>query len=470
MWKKILVITSLMIMVLCTILLVESRPEIEGVDDMYFVEVYDKDGVHLSNIEIEEWSIIRRVFDFDTSTFKGVTHDDISDGLIFVFKNDIGHYQYSGFMKNITQDNGLVTFRGDDFRKVFDTQIIMDYTQLTTYEIELDEEYMSLENVFTRVIGEVETQYNGNIDFINVIPANTQDTSFVGNYAGTSNIVNAWKYLKIYLAHYNYYIEMEYLGLISSVPTVKISIIASTETEEIKLDDFTFDKTTTEVKINNTIAVLRTQETFTNHTFIYSSEELYNATPGALQEIIDVEGVLLPETWKPSNFDDSTEDWNFDYVFKVQLWDGTAYEDTLLRTFYMQNVINWGFTGVIETVRINYYLGKDNQVYIDSIPAAQRIEPTVSKIFNEEYFSASQYLAISELINARYVEYIILNETNIGPIDIRTLSLYELVTIFDSEGTSKVVPVSEIEWTNKGYNVKLGFKKTLFTELVKGGN
>jgi len=438
-------------------------------DDEMFVEVYNKDGEHISNIKVEEWNITTRVFDFDTSNFKGTTPDDVTEGFIFVFKTERGEAKYSAFMKNITQEDNLVTFKGDDFRKVFDTEIIIDYSQLTQYEIELDEEYMSFTKVMQRVFDEVTDQYYGNLVFEEDIPTNNQDTSFVGNYAGTSNVVNAWKFMKIYLAHYNYYIHAEFKGVITEVPVVELSIIKTTETEEIKLDDFTFDKTTTEIKVNNAIAVLRKQgEQGPGHAFIYSSEELFDATPVSLQYIFDMEYISYPETWKPSNFDDSTEDFNFDYVFKVRLWSGDAGTSTLLRTFHMQNVETWDPD--VETVRINYYLGKDNNVYVDSVPAAQRIEPTVSKIFNAEYFSQAQYQAISELINARYVEYIILTKTNIGPIDIETLTLYELVTVYDSEGTSKIVPVSEIEYTQNGYKVKLGFKKTLFTEIVKGGS
>jgi hypothetical protein len=42
-----------------------------------------------------------------------------------------------------------------------------------------------------------------------------------------------------------------------------------------------------------------------------------------------------------------------------------------------------------------------------------------------------------------------------------------MITVYDSNGDSKELPVSEIRWTQDSYKVKLGFKKERFTDIVK---
>ena len=39
--------------------------------------------------------------------------------------------------------------------------------------------------------------------------------------------------------------------------------------------------------------------------------------------------------------------------------------------------------------------------------------------------------------------------------------------IYDKNGESKTLPISEIHMSNDSYKIKLGFKKTSFTEIIK---
>ena len=119
-WKKIIVVLSLALLMLCVV----AIGSVKGDETDMYVEIFDIDNNHIANVTIEKWTITRRVFDFDTSSFEGVCNKDISNGQYFIFKTSEGTKKYSGFIKNITQDeNGFVKFKGDDLRRVFDTDI-----------------------------------------------------------------------------------------------------------------------------------------------------------------------------------------------------------------------------------------------------------------------------------------------------------------------------------------------------------
>lgn len=123
-----------------------------------------------------------------------------------------------------------------------------------------------------------------------------------------------------------------------------------------------------------------------------------------------------------------------------------------------------------------YYRTKDNQIVegdeygnIDG-----RIYPVIQKIFEAEYLSNSQYDAVYELANARYVDNIILdNHSPIDPIDLSTCKLYAMFHLYTNGKYYKDLPITEI---NKKYDgtglqtkVKLGFKKIYLTDIIKGG-
>lgn len=460
--KKLIMIILIVLLSFMTACTTEEK----GADGMY-AEIYDRSGNHLSNVIIEKWNIQKRVFEFDTSTFEGTCDDDISEGIIFIFKTDTGEEKYSGFVKNITVDGKKVTFKGDDFRTIFNTQVRIDYTQ-EDY-VDQPEDTFSIDNIFNDVTSEVANQSSITIDEW-IIPQDGTLTQFIANYSGQQITVNAWQFLKVYLAYYNYLIEVKTTE--THKEELVIEFVKQTGTHELRLEDFVFDKTTTEVKITNTVAHIKPADNlseFGSKAWMYSSQELFDATPAALQYTYQFGFIAYPETWGPVNFEDSFEDFEQDKNIKVELWDGTVGTSNLVRVFYMQPMIDYNAIPT-DLVSIQYFLGKDNQVYYNTIPAAQEIIPAITKHFESEYLSGAQYQAVWELVNSRYIEYIILTDVTKIPLDIKEFELYEMVTVYDSEGTVKTIPVSEITWTESTYKVKLGFKKTLFTEIVKGGS
>jgi hypothetical protein len=115
-----------------------------------------------------------------------------------------------------------------------------------------------------------------------------------------------------------------------------------------------------------------------------------------------------------------------------------------------------------------FYLGKDNEVYEEYIAPANQIYPVQTKIFAEEFFYKAQFNAIYELVNNRYNENIIIIDNKVlNPIEISSLGLNANITVYDKMNSVATLPVSEIQIKGGEKRVKLGFKKTLFTEVIK---
>lgn len=121
-------------------------------------------------------------------------------------------------------------------------------------------------------------------------------------------------------------------------------------------------------------------------------------------------------------------------------------------------------------LRKNYYLGKNNEVYEGTIPANQKISPTKTKIFQDEFLYNAQRKAITELVNSRYdLSLMVFDNNKINPYSLSKLGLLAKVEVEDKNKNTIVLPISEIIYSNtREQQVKLGFKKMLFTEIIKG--
>ncbi len=115
-----------------------------------------------------------------------------------------------------------------------------------------------------------------------------------------------------------------------------------------------------------------------------------------------------------------------------------------------------------------YFLGSDNEIYEDTIPEDKKIYPVKKKFFSESYLATAQYNAILELVNTRQNDNVIIVDNMVlNPILLADLGLYAMITVYDTNNDSKVIPISEITLSNKEVKVKLGFKKILLTEIIK---
>lgn len=352
---------------------------------------------HLTNISNASYTLNRRAFDFNTLSAEGFTEDFCDTGIIYVICNENGSPKYSGFAKNIkkdgSEDSKKITLKGDDFRKIFDTEILLDFSQDTPQDF-------TLHGIFKKV-SELVLTSGDNDPEINIfpikviIPADSTDTKFVGDYTGQYFIKNAYSFLKVYLSYFNYFLD-SYYDVVND--NIVFEFKKAAGELSIKLKDFINERTTSDISVNKAIATIKV-------------------------DTKDDEGNLVPRP----------------------------------------NV----------TMRY-YYLSKDNNIY-DGMPEEDnRIYPVRTKIFENKYLSQAQFDAISELVDNRYVENILLTSDNVyNPIDIEDLELYTKINVYTDEGFYKTLPVSEKEITftskKKSSIIKLGFKRTLFTEIVKGG-
>jgi hypothetical protein len=180
---------------------------------------------------------------------------------------------------------------------------------------------------------------------------------------------------------------------------------------------------------------------------------------------------------KNQPFDDRIV-WRGNYVY--QSYAGTQYFCSL---YQYGRVIAGGQVTYHKKIGSTYYprpnlperiytLGKDNQIYDGYAPTDKRIYPVQQKIFESEYLATAQLNAVYELVNTRFVENIILTDDKvISPIPLEDIALNTLIRAYDINGEYKELPVSErrIIQDAKGYKeeLKLGFKKTKLTEIIK---
>jgi len=441
--KRLIVVISLLIVLVSSFILVS----VKGSDGQVYIEMYDRDLNHITNIIDVKYEYTRRVYDFDTSNFSGISDVNITDALIFVLCDEYGNYMYSGFVKNLSQDGKLVKFKGEDLRVVFDTEIILDYATENNFSLSPS----LLLDLFEDVINGLQNQIGTTplqMDFI--YPAPTDGILWMGNFHYQYLFINARSFLKPYLAYFGYYIDAR-LDRVNK--KIIYEIKKNNADIDIRLDDFTHEYKKTDVGINKTIATLKfdnintgeRQWSYIDQTYYYQIEE---NNPDMTEQIWQSD--IYPEV------DPETYPLGFALDIRVSGEPGGHY---YINTYVPQ----------IRTSTIpykEYYLGIDNKIYENTIEPEKMILPLKAKIFEDEWFCKAQFNAINELVNSRYNENIILTNVNCR-IDLSTLELNTLINIYDKNNNIKQLPISEIYNNNGLIQIKLGFKKTLLTEIIK---
>ncbi|MDR4968357.1 MAG: hypothetical protein RG740_01930, partial [Acholeplasmataceae bacterium] len=367
-----------------------------------------------------------------------------------------------------------------------------------------------------------------NLSFI--IPNDQTNTKIVADYTGQYLIVNAIKFLKVYLSYFGYHIKPSY-----DVATDTITFEfkkRSAVIVPIRLKDFTHEKTSNDIKVNRTIATIAYKPVAIDPDWEESNETYYNGQPENNKASI-VYSETLPSTagysqgfalkvtgghqWISatlSDYNNATNKLNKSIIQDSvtcsfvsesvaiseagdpnQYYDGTVIafryaisqggtialctETTYLRLEYQEGMVSYYKRGEVTfTKRPDlpervYLLGKDNQIYegYNSIAEENRIYPIVSKMFEAQYLSEAQINAVYELVNNRYSENIIITINNMAnPMDLSELELNTMVRVYDAD-SYKDIPISEkttlYSKKEARTEIKLGFKKTLLTEIIK---
>jgi hypothetical protein len=376
-----------------------------------YIAAYDENRNHIANVTDVTYELTERVYDPDGFSAVGRADDDIAAAKILVLCDEAGNYIYSCFADGVTPEHGTRQIKGLDFKTLFDMEVLIDYTQPGAFDGQLSA-------IFRKVTGLVLNSPDAAVRKIPVeliIPEDgTPTTGMFGTLQGEYLIKNAYEFLKGYLKFYEYNVEARY-----SEPrgAIVISFVKCAASVDITLADFVHELQTASDAVNKTVAVVQ-----------YSPDVKTDDETGE-KYAEDENGNRVPVPPRP---------------------------DTLATAYY--------------------YRDKGNNIVrgdaAGNIP--DRLYPVRQKIFESEFLADAQFDAVYELANARYVDNIILDHNKIiDPIDLSGLALYTKMNVYHGGGFYKTLPVSEkitaADANGVNIKIKLGFKKILLTEIIKGG-
>lgn len=390
-----------------------------------YIAIYDENKNHITNVDNATYDLTTRVYDNDSFTAEGVCDVDINDAKIAVLNDDSGNYEYACFADGITPEHNKRKVKGLDFKTLWDTEILLDYTAEGSFDGKLSA-------IFTKIKQQV---FDGSDVAVNKIPVvvnipqdDTDTTSTYGSYAGTYQLVNAYKFLKCYLKYYEYNIE-SYFDVASG--KIVFTFVKCTDAASVGLSDFIHELTTTSSATNKAVATIK-----------------YNVETPAM----DADGnTIYTNTQKTDNNGDPVTDKEGNPVY-IPVYQPRP---STLATVY-------------------YYRDKDNNIVQsdESGNISGRLYPVKAKYYESEYLADAQFNAVYELANARYVDNIIIdNNKTIDPIDFSIYRLYTKVALYYNGKLYKTLPISEkiitLDGSGKNTKIKLGFKKILLTEVIK---
>ena len=103
-----------------------------------YIALYDENIKHITNVDNATYDLTQRVYDNDSYTAEGVCDVDVNDAKIAVTNDDAGNYEYACFADTVTPDKNKRTIKGADFKTLFDTEILLDYTAEGSFDGALD--------------------------------------------------------------------------------------------------------------------------------------------------------------------------------------------------------------------------------------------------------------------------------------------------------------------------------------------
>lgn len=391
-----------------------------------YIAIYNENVEHITNVDNATYDLTQRVYDNDTFTAEGVCDVDINDAKIAIVNDDAGNYVYACFADTVTPEYNKRSVKGLDFKSLFDTEILLDFTPEGSFDGRLSA-------IFRKVAAAVFDGADAAVKKIAVeviIPDdNTDTTETYGSLQGTYQIKNAYSFLKCYLKYYEYNIETKF-DVVARKIVFKFTKCA--ERVAVNLSDFIYELTTTSAATNKAVATIKynveTPQTDASGNIIYSDVQETDASGNPVYND-DGTPKMLPK-YQP--------------------------RPTTIATRY-------------------YYRDKDNNI-VQADAAGNidgRLYPVKQKWFESEYLADAQFNAVYELANSRYVDNIIIdNNITIDPLDFAVYPLYTKVDLYYDGRLYKTLPISEkitkLDASGQSTKIKLGFKKILLTEIIKG--
>lgn len=526
----------------------------------------------LATVPDVRYKIDKRVFDLSSGTLEGrLVGDDgekIKDPIIYTLHEEDGTKIYEGFTKNVQIKDNVIKFISEDFRKILDSDVLLDFSHGTPD--------IKLSSIFNKVMTTITERNDFDINIVSDIAVDNESTSVVADYTGRYVIAKALNFLKVYLSYYGYWISTNYN---QNDDTIQFKFEKSVPgVFEIRLKDFVHNTTKNDIKVNKTIAAIKFNtrdeaddewvasdvveyNNAVNKSVVIADEppnlnnyEIgwvikliqgvawvdataaeYNASPNKLsrtyfKEVGGSSGgsgswvsgskrndvIYMLSDYPPSgsctvssrtgvavtNRYGSSESYyhceggyvppscpsGIPSINEAKSGLGTNYDEgTVVRVNYVTSIEScYGYryikltntgtayyrrAGLIVNPRPDlpekvYVLGTDNNVYENAAPNGLKPFPEVVSYYEAEYLADAQFNAIYYLLSNRWVENIIIDDT-LSPFPIHDLPLFQMVRVYDESGIYKDLPISEHHLENNKKNIKLGFKKTSFTSIIK---
>ncbi len=372
-----------------------------------FIALYDENKQHITNADNATYDLTARVYDLDSFTAEGVCTEDINDAKILVLNDATGNYKYACFADAITPDANKRTIKGLDFKTLWDTEILLDYTAAGSFDSRLSAIFEKIKSlVFDATDATV-----GKIPVEVVIPTDNTDTLDVyGSYQGTYQLVNAYTFLKCYLKYYEYNIET-YYDVTRGV--IVFTFVKCSQSIIVDLSDFLYELTTTSTATNKAVATIK-----------------YN--------------VETPET----NADGTTKtDASGNPIYKPR-------PSTLATRYYYRDADN----NIVQS---------DADGDIDSRLYPVKTKWFESEYLADAQFDAVYELANARYVDNIVID----NNKTVDPIDFSAYPLYTKVALYYEGKLYKTLPISEkittFDASGENVKIKLGFKKILLTEIIK---
>lgn len=231
------------------------------------------DLIFAGNLTDVTENLTRRVYDLDTSNYEGLSDDLLDEPLIFVLKEEDDSIIYSGYVNSWSQDGKLCQFKGIDFKKIFDTEIKLDfYADMASVNLQV-----------STILNKVFDVFDSNQPPLSfTIPSITTDTAYISNLLGQVFTTNALKFLKVYLATFGLFIAPMFNEVTKEID---VSITSNAETATIRLDDFLFESQKTDTKTNKCIATIKvdqeTEKDYSDTQYIKSTQAYYDSLPAS---------------------------------------------------------------------------------------------------------------------------------------------------------------------------------------------
>lgn len=224
-----------------------------------YIELYNQDLEHISNVDMVTFDLTKRVYGTDTFTAKGFYQDDISRASILRLCADDGTEEYSCFVESLKFNESEVSITGLDFRNILKTESIIDFTRgfdSSLYSIltkALDSLFADTDLTYRKL----PIQYSFD-DSLNNIDTKTTIADYTGMYLIEDVSVFLETYLRIYEYYLHIHLDLVYLkGLVFELKQGQVPI-------DISLSDFEYERSTTSISTNKTVATLKFESRIEN--------------------------------------------------------------------------------------------------------------------------------------------------------------------------------------------------------------